>query len=64
MFTEVYELMMQWLVVSDFTDQVKLRPNPADNFGEACVYFRAASFGTLKVPIAGSTTGSPVREKS
>lgn len=48
MFTEVCELTTQWLAVSDLTDQVNLRPNPADNFGRKCAYFRAALLEMLE----------------
>lgn len=48
MFTEVWELMMQWLAVSDLTNQVDLRPHPADDFGGKCAYFRVALLGMLE----------------
>lgn len=45
MFTEVCELMMQWLVVSDLSDQVNLKPNATDNGGGKRVCFMAALLG-------------------
>ena len=42
------ELMVQWLVVSDPSDQVNLRLNTADSFGGKCVCFMAASRGMLE----------------
>ena len=64
MLTEVCELMMLWLAVSNLTDQVNFRPDPTDNLGGSCVYFRAALFGMLNVPIAGSVVATLVGEKS
>lgn len=36
------------MISGDFTDQINLRPNPADNFGGKCAYFRADLLGILE----------------
>lgn len=63
MFTEVCELMMQWLVVSDLSDQVNLKPMQLTTVEEnVCVLWLL--YLECEKPIAGSVIATLAGWKS